>query len=149
MYDVFLRLKPFDDVQSALNDLDQINARVAVLSNGTQEMLDKLVEHAGLSLLCEETISVEGAQRYKPDPKAYQHALNHLEIFEKGKVFYVSGNTCDVAGAKAFGLKVGWVNRTKQPSFDEELLDLRPDYEFSSLGEITKLMESDPQDLRL
>ena len=103
-------------------------------------MLDKVVEHAGLSLLSEDIISVEGAQRYKPDPKVYQHALNELEISEKIRLFYVSGNTWDVAGAKAFGFKVGWVNRTKQPSFDDDLLELRPDYEFSSLGEIAKLI---------
>jgi 2-haloacid dehalogenase len=140
LYSVFLRLEPFDDVENTLNDLDQINAKVVLFSNGTQEMLDKVVEHAGLSLLSEEVVSAEGAKAYKPDPKAYQHVLNHLEIFEKNKVFYVSGNTWDVAGAKAFGFKVGWVNRTKQHSFDEDLYELRPEYEFSSVGEITKLL---------
>ena len=65
--------------------------------------------------------------------------MSHLEIFEKQKILFVSGNTWDVAGAKAFGMKVGWVNRTGQPSFDDNLRDLRPDYEFSNLGEIVEL----------
>jgi 2-haloacid dehalogenase len=92
------------------------------------------VENAGLSLLTEEVVSVEGSRRYKPDPKAYQHVLGHLEIYEKERVHYVSGNTWDVAGAKSFGFKAGWVNRTGQLSFDEELIDFRPDYEFPNLG---------------
>ena len=141
LYSVFLRLKPFPDVEAALNDLDQFDTKIVLLGNETQEMLDKVVEHAGLSLLSDEIVSVEGSKTYKPDPKAYQHALNHLEKFEKQKILYVSGNTWDVAGAKAFGMKVGWVNRSGQPSFDDNLRDLRPDYEFSGLGEIVELFE--------
>lgn len=150
LFSAFLHLEPFDDVEAALNDMDELDARILLLSNGTQGMLDKLVEHAGLSLLSEEVASVEGARTYKPDPRAYQHGLNHLQIHEKERVLYVSGNTWDVAGAKAFGLRVGWVNRTGQPAFDQELLDLRPDYEFSDLRQIKKFLvarESDEPEL--
>ena len=141
LYLVFLHLDPFDDVEAALADLDEANARVAILSNGTQEMLDAVIQNADLDLLSEEVISVEGAKTYKPDPKAYQHALTHLEIFEKSRILYVSGNTWDVAGAKAFGFKVAWVNRTGQPSFDANLQQWRPDYELSSLRELVNLFE--------
>lgn len=150
LYNTFLRLEPFEDVETTLNDLDQVNARVLLLSNGTQEMLDKVVEHAGFSLLKEEVVSVEGTRTYKPDPRSYHHALDHLQIFEKERLLYISGNTWDVAGAKAFGLKVAWVNRSGQPSFDEELLDLRPDYEFTNLGQIKSLfMTRDSEALEL
>jgi len=141
LFSKFQSLKPFKDVVGALNDLDELDLRVAVLSNGTQSMLDKLIEHAGLSLLSEEVISVEGAKAYKPSHKAYQQGQSELEIFEKEKVLYVSGNTWDVAGAKSFGFLSGWINRTKQPLFDEGFYEFRPNYEFSSLGEIAKLFE--------
>jgi 2-haloacid dehalogenase len=141
LFSVFLSLKPFDDAERALNDLDEIESlRVVLFSNGTQAMLDKLVENAGLSLLSEEVVSAEGSERYKPDPKAYQHVLNHLELYEKGKALYISSSTWDVAGAESFGFEVAWVNRTGQPSFDDELIDFRPDYEFSSLGELVKML---------
>jgi 2-haloacid dehalogenase len=142
LFSAFLRLEPFDDVERALNDLDEIGIKVMLLSNGTQEMVDKLVEHARLSLLSEEAVSVEGSGAYKPDPKAYQHALNHLQIFEKQKIFYVSGNPWDVAGARAFGFEVGWVNRTKQSSFDDDFRDLTPNYEFQSLVEMKEMLLS-------
>jgi 2-haloacid dehalogenase len=145
LYSSFLRLKLYDDVQRALTDLDdQLSVRLAILSNGTDEMLNKLIENTGLSLLSEEIISVEGARRYKPDPRAYEYGLNELNIFAKDRVLYVSGNTWDVAGAKAFGLKVGWINRTGQSSFDEEFRDLRPNYEFSNLEQLTEMLTQMP-----
>ena len=139
LYNKFLSLKPFKDVAPVLNDLDGSNMRIAILSNGTQAMLDKLVERAGLSLLSEDVISVDDAKAYKPSAKAYQHGLSELEIFEKDKILFVSGNTWDVAGAKAFGFKVGWINRTKQPLFDEGYYEFRPNFEFSRLDELGKL----------
>jgi 2-haloacid dehalogenase len=139
LYSKFLSLKTFKDVAPVLNDLDDQNIRVAILSNGTQAMLDKLIERAGLSLLSEDVISVDPAKAYKPSAKAYRHGLDELEIFEKERIFYVSGNPWDVAGAKAFGFKVGWINRSKQPLFDEGYYEFRPDFEFprmDALGEM-------------
>lgn len=139
LFQKFLNLRPFKDVTPVLNALDSANVRVAILSNGTQMMLDKVVEKAGLSLLSEDVISIDVARAYKPSPKAYRHGLDELEIFEKEKIFYVSSNPWDVAGAKAFGFAVGWLNRTNQPLFDEGLYEFRPDYEFSRLDQIQKL----------
>jgi 2-haloacid dehalogenase len=141
LFTKFQNLKPYKDAVGALSDLDELGLKVAILSNGTQAMLDKLMEHAELSLLSEGVISVDEAKAYKPGAKAYLFGQNDLEISEKEKVFYISGNTWDVAGAKAFGFLVGWINRTKQPLFDEGLYDFRPDFEFSSLNEIPKLFE--------
>jgi 2-haloacid dehalogenase len=141
LYSKFLSLKPFKDVPPVLSDLDEMNVRVAILSNGTQEMLDKLIERAGLSLLSEDVISVDGTKAYKPSAKAYRHGVDELEIFEKERIFYVSANPWDVAGAKAFGFNVGWINRTKQPLFDEGFYEFRPDYEFSRLNELEELFQ--------
>ena len=143
LYTKFLNLKPFKDVEPVLSDFDGANIRVAILSNGTQAMLDKLIEKTGLELLSEDVISVDGAKAYKPSAKAYRHGLDELEIFEKEKIFYISGNSWDVAGAKAFGFTVGWINRGKQPLFDEGYYEFRPDFEFSRLTELRKLFLPD------
>jgi len=141
LYSKFLSLKPYKDVAPLLNDLDGLKIRVAILSNGTQAMLDKLIERAGLSLLAEDVMSIDEVKAYKPNPKAYRHGVDELEIFEKERIFYVSGNSWDVAGAKAFGFRVGWINRAKQPLFDEGYYEFRPDYEFSRLDELKELFE--------
>jgi 2-haloacid dehalogenase len=141
LFSKFQNLKPFKDVPRALTDLDELELKVAVLSNGTQSMLDKLFEHADLSLLSEGIISIDEAGAYKPSPKAYLFGQNELEVFEKEKVFYISGNSWDVAGARAFGFLTGWINRTKQPLFDEGFYEFRPQLEFSSMEEIAELFE--------
>lgn len=142
LYSKFLNLRPFKDVVPVLNGLDESNMRVVILSNGTQAMLDKLIEKTGLTLLSEDVISVDGAKSYKPSPKAYRHGLDELEIFEKEKIFYVSAVPWDVAGAKAFGFKVAWINRAKQPLFDEGYYEFRPDFEFTRLDDLQKLLGS-------
>ena len=43
----FQNLKPYKDAVGALSDLDELGLKVAVLSNGTDAMLEKLMEHAG------------------------------------------------------------------------------------------------------
>src|SRR5579872_2132112 len=139
LYEKFLNLKPFKDVEPVLSDFDDANVRVAILSNGTQVMLDKMIEKTGLALLSEDIISVDGAKAYKPSAKAYRHGLDELEIFEKEKIFYVSANPWDVAGARAFGFTAGWINRGKQPLFDEGYYEFRPVYEFSRLNELRDL----------
>ncbi len=141
LYSKFLSLKPFKDVVPVLSDLDELGVRVAILSNGTQAMLDKLIERTGLALLSEDVISVDGAKAYKPNAKAYRHGLDELGIFEKERILYVSANPWDVAGARAFGFKVGWINRTKQPLFDEGYYEFRPEFEFSRLDQVKELFE--------
>ncbi len=144
LFSAFQDLKPYKDVAKALGDLDALETlKVAILSNGTEAMLDKLMEHADLTFMSEGIISVDGARVYKPSPKAYLHGQNALEVSDKERVFYISGNSWDVAGAKAFGFLVGWINRTKQPLFDEGFYDFRPDFEFSSLEEIAELFEEE------
>ena len=45
----------------------------------------------------------------------------------------MSSNAWDVAGAKAFGYRVAWCNRSGAP---EEQLGVRPDYVVATLTEL-------------
>ena len=51
---------------------------------------------------------------YKPDHAVYQSAVTALEV-PRERILFVSSNGWDVAGAKAFGFQVAWVNRRRQP----------------------------------
>jgi 2-haloacid dehalogenase len=51
---------------------------------------------------------------YKPSPKVYQLALQHTGL-QKDAILFVSSNAFDVLGAKSFGFKVCWINRTGAP----------------------------------
>ena len=130
-------LTPFADALSGLRTL-QGEKRLAILSNGTPAALDAVVAHAGLNTLFEQILSIEEVGIFKPDPRVYQLAVDRLEL-ERERIAFISSNGWDVAGAKAFGFTVFWVNRSAAPV---EELGARPDYVVSGIDEVAKLIRS-------
>jgi 2-haloacid dehalogenase len=62
----------------------------------------------------EQVISVDEIRAYKPDPHVYRLASDTLGV-QPSSVLFVSSNTRDVGGAKAFGFRTCWVNRDGAP----------------------------------
>jgi 2-haloacid dehalogenase len=106
----YLRLSAFPDVAKALDALQ--GAPLAILSNGSPKMLDPAVDHNGLASCFAEIISVDRVRTYKPSPKVYALAPEVLG-FPPDEILFVSSNSWDVAGAKSFGYKVCWCNRSQ------------------------------------
>ena len=128
--DTYLTLAPFPEVKAALHRLE---ARpLAILSNGSRRMLDAVVTSSGLAPLFTHVLSVDKVETYKPDPAAYALGPKALAIEAKDLLF-VSSNAWDVAGAKAFGYRVCWCNRTGAPP---EELGVVADLVVSRLDEI-------------
>lgn len=54
-----------------------------------------------------------------PDPRAFRGAVYALAerrlSLPRARLLFVSSNAWDVAGARAFGLRVAWVNRAGAP----------------------------------
>jgi 2-haloacid dehalogenase len=112
LMDAYNRLPVFPEVPAALSRLSRY--RLAVLSNGTPQMLHSVVEHNRLQDWLEPILSVEAVRTYKPHPRAYQMALDALGLRPQ-QIGFVSANGWDAAGAKAFGFKVCWLNRSALP----------------------------------
>jgi 2-haloacid dehalogenase len=104
----YLDLDLYPETLQALKSLTEY--KLAILSNGSPEMLDLLVEASGVRSLLDEVISVDQAKSYKPDPRCYELAPRTLGV-AKHEVLFVSSNGFDVAGAKRFGFHVAWVER--------------------------------------
>ncbi len=120
----------FPDARSAL---DQLNARpAAILSNGTPKMLESAVRHNGFDSCFTEVISVDSVKTYKPSPRVYAMGPETLKI-PADEILFVSSNSWDAAGAKAFGYQVCWCNRT---GAQMEQLGFTPDLVVSRLDEI-------------
>lgn len=108
LIDRYLHLDLYPDAITALAALRP--RKLAILSNGSPAMLDGLVRNSGLDRLLDAIISVDAARVFKPSPQAY--ALVETMIgTAPGDVLFVSSNPWDVAGAKAFGLNVAWIER--------------------------------------
>lgn len=131
----YLTLTPYPEVPGALKTLAETRKQ-AVLSNGSPEMLNKVVENNGLRGYLEAVLSVDEAGIFKPSPKVYQLAVDHLGV-RPSAVGFVSSNCWDAIGAKAFGFQVFWINRFNRP-LDE--MGIVPDREIRTLDDIHPLL---------
>ncbi len=113
LMDAWLHPTPYPEVADALPRLKE-KYLLAILSNGTAKMLLTGLDRTGLRQYFRRILSTDSVKLYKPSPKVYQLALKHMPL-KKGEILFVSSNSFDVAGAKNFGFKVCWINRTGIP----------------------------------
>jgi 2-haloacid dehalogenase len=73
-------------------------------------MLESAVRHNGMESYLAEIISVDRVKTYKPSPRVYALAPEILNL-PANEILFVSSNSWDAAGAKAFGYQVCWCNR--------------------------------------
>jgi 2-haloacid dehalogenase len=156
--DKYLHLDLYPDAPSALASLK--DRKLAILSNGSSDMLNGLVRNSGLDRVLDATISVDQKRVFKPAPEAYTLIETRLGM-RPDEVLFVSSNPWDVCGAKAFGLNVAWIERVTpeamalacinsdvvapltmfkalRTQMDE--LGVKPDYRIHALSELPDLV---------
>jgi 2-haloacid dehalogenase len=104
----YLHLNLYPDAMAALGALKP--KKLAILSNGSPDMLNALVKNSGLDAVLDATISVDAKRAFKPSPETYVLIEETLGIAPP-EVLFVSSNPWDACGAKAFGLNVAWIER--------------------------------------
>jgi 2-haloacid dehalogenase len=114
LLDAYKSLDPFADALPALRRLRAATMGIAVLSNGTSQMLTDAFHSAKLTDELDVCISIETIRRYKPSPAAYALATEQLGL-KASSIGFISSNAWDVAGARAFGFTPVWVNRGNFP----------------------------------
>jgi 2-haloacid dehalogenase len=134
LMEAWLRPHPFPDAEPALRSL--AGWPLAILSNGSPRMLERVLDHAGFGRYFQHVISVDPVRRYKPAPAVYAFARERLGV-AASDVLFVSSNGFDVAGAKAFGFRVAWINRANAPL---DRLGCEPDAWLRSLEELSGLL---------
>jgi 2-haloacid dehalogenase len=106
--DKYLHLDLYPDALASLAALK--GRKLAILSNGSPDMLNALVKNSGLDRLLDATISVDANKVFKPSPDAYALIESTLDV-PPSEVLFISSNPWDACGAKAFGLNVAWIER--------------------------------------
>ncbi len=94
----------FPDVRPALEALK--GAPLAIHSNGSPRMLELAVRHNGLESYFAKIISADRVKTFKPSPRVYALGTEILTL-PASDILFISSNSWDAAGAKAFGYKVG------------------------------------------
>jgi 2-haloacid dehalogenase len=111
LFEKYLDLDPFPEAKDALHKVKSLGAyKLAILSNGSTTMLSALVRNSDLDAYLDETISVDGAKKFKPHPDCYALVEKIIGV-KNDEVMFVSSNSFDVIGAKHFGFKVVWIRR--------------------------------------
>ena len=100
----------FIDAPAALEQLRGIGLRLGVLTQSAAEAADAVQRFAGLRDRIEVVISAPESGAFKPDPRPYRMALERIGA-SADEVALVAAHWWDVTGAKAAGLRTGWVAR--------------------------------------
>ena len=132
---LYKELSPYPEVKNVLENLKKKSFKLAILSNGTPELLNHLVKSSDLENLFDDIFSVEEVKIYKPDPKVYDIPVNKYKV-TKGEITFLSANTWDVSGAGNYGYNSIWVNRNNSV-FDK--LDYKPKNEVKNLKQLQNL----------
>ncbi len=129
-------LSPYPEVKGVLEDLKKKNFKLAILSNGTLDLLNELVESNKLNNLFDDLFSIEEVKIYKPDPRVYEIPIKKYKI-KSDEITFLSANTWDVSGGGNFGYNSIWVNRHSSV-FD--ILDFQPKNEISNLTQLLDIV---------
>jgi 2-haloacid dehalogenase len=154
----YLHLDLYPDALTTLASLN--GKKLAILSNGSSDMLNALVRNSGLDRVLDATISVDQKRIFKPAPDAY--TLIESKLGERpAEVLFVSSNPWDACGAKTFGLNVAWIERVTPQAMAESCvkndvvppltmfkalrtqmdeLDVTPDHRIRALSELPDLL---------
>ena len=132
---LYKELSPYPEVKNVLENLKKKSFKLAILSNGTPELLNHLVKSSDLENLFDDIFSVEEVKIYKPDPKVYDIPTNKYKV-SRDEIMFLSANTWDVSGAGNYGYNTIWVNRGNN-IFDR--LDYKPKNEVKNLKQLLDL----------
>ena len=130
----FAGLALHPDVTEGLNALADLGVRLVTLSNGSAQVAETLLEHAGVRPLFERLLSVEEAGIWKPASGAYDFALAQCGV-DAEDAMLVAVHPWDINGAARAGLGTAWVNRAegRYPAYFTA-----PDLSVASLPELAR-----------
>ncbi len=154
----YLHLALYPDARATLDAMR--DRKLAILSNGSSDMLNALVRNSGLETVLDATISVDAKRIFKPHHDAYALIEERLGV-APADVLFISSNPWDACGAKAFGLRVAWIERVTPEAMARDCatsdrvtpltmfkalrmqmdeLGVEPDHRIAALSDLPKLV---------
>lgn len=119
---VWHRLTPWPDSVAGLTRLKK-KYTIAPLSNGNVALLADMAKHAGIPW--DLILSAELAKHYKPDREAYLTAVSLLEL-KPEEVMMCAAHRGDLAAARSFGLRTGFIHRPHEYGPTRKADDAKP-----------------------
>jgi 2-haloacid dehalogenase len=136
LLDLYKKLSPYPEVIECLKDLKDKKIKIAILSNGTPDLLRELVESNNIQNYFDDILSIESVGIYKPDSRVYEMPIKKYNC-KPENICFMSSNTWDVSGGGVFGYNAVWVNRFNKV-FDK--LSYKPKFVINNLKELLKII---------
>lgn len=114
LLDAYWQLDCYPEVPTVLKTLKDSGARIAILSNGSHDMLGAAIRSAAIEPLFDAVFSADDVRCFKTDHRVYELVTTHWRCYPEA-VSFQSSNRWDIAGATNFGFNTVWINRTKEP----------------------------------
>ena len=129
-------LSPYPEVKEVLENLKKKKLKLAILSNGTPDLLNELVNKNNLDTIFDDLFSIEEVKIFKPDSKVYNLPAKKYNV-QPSEIVFLSANTWDVSGGGNYGYNSVWVNRNNS-HFDN--LDYKPKIEIKNLKGLLEIV---------
>ena len=136
LLNLYKELSPYPEVKECLEELKSKKIKIAILSNGTPDLLKGLVESNNIQNYFDDILSIETVGIYKPDSKVYDMPIKKYDC-KPENICFMSSNTWDVSGGGVFGFNAVWVNRFDKV-FDK--LSYKPKFVIKNLKELLEIV---------
>ena len=137
LLNLYKELSPYPEVKECLEELKSKKIKIAILSNGTPDLLKGLAESNNIQNYFDDIMSIESVGVYKPDSKVYEMPIKKYDC-KPENICFMSSNTWDVSGGGVFGYNAVWVNRFNKV-FDK--LSYKPQFVINNLKELLKIIQ--------
>ena len=136
LLNLYKELSTYSEVKECLEGLKSKKIKMAILSNGTPDLLQGLVESNNIQNYFDNIMSIESVGIYKPDAKVYEMPIKKYGC-KPENICFLSSNTWDVSGGGVFGYNAVWVNRFNKV-FDK--LSYKPQFIINNLNELLEIV---------
>jgi 2-haloacid dehalogenase len=130
------QLAPFPENLNVLIELKRDGIALAILSNGNLEMLEPVIQAAGMNGVFSHVLSADSVKKFKTAFEVYRLGTSTMGVAAEDCLF-VSSNGWDICGAAWFGYQTFWVNRAAAPL---EMLGVTPNGEGRSLTDLLQFV---------
>ncbi|ODN43132.1 HAD-IA family hydrolase [Piscirickettsia litoralis] len=140
MMNAWDKLTPLPGTIGALKKLQQAGYKLAILSNGSRQRIQDVINNEGYQGIFSYIISSSSVNRFKPDPKIYAEVMEKTHL-NKDQILHVAGAGFDAIGSRAFGYLTAW-NNVNHVELLNSLLSKRyePNIVLDNLSELPDIM---------
>lgn len=110
LLEAYWQLDTYPEVKDTLKKISDTGARVAILTNGSPDMIQSAVDNADIGAFIDDLFCVDAVKTFKTAPETYKMVTDSWDV-GPSKVAFHSSNRWDIAGAAKFGFHAVWVNR--------------------------------------